>query len=175
MSDPISPGSSASLPTIAGHPDPIPVPVDVKQPILETRSDVISVVVEQLRIEKRLVEGEGVRVRVMTDEEATPANVTLRTERIEVEHVLIGRMVDHAPPIREENGVTIIPVMEEVVVTETRLMLKEELHVRRIAETREHQQTVLLRRQRAEVERLPATGKPLNETKTATSIEDTQR
>lgn len=175
MSGPVSPGGATPLPTAGSRLDPIPVPIDVKQPVLDTRSDVISVVVEQLRIEKRLVEGEGVRVRVVTDEEATPADVTLRTERIEVEHVPIGRMVDHAPPIREENGVTIIPVMEEVVVTETRLMLKEELHVRRIAETHEHQQTVLLRRQRVEVERLPATGKPLSEIKTPTNIEDTQR
>jgi len=68
--------------------------------------------------------------------------------------------------------VTIIPVMEKVVVTETRLVLKEELHVRRVAGTREHQQTVLLRRQRAGVERLPATGKPISSVETSTSIKE---
>ncbi len=73
------------------------------------------------------------RVHVVTDEEATPANVTLRSERVEVERVPLGRVVESAPPVREENGVTIIPVMEEVVVTETRLVLKEELHIRRDA------------------------------------------
>ncbi len=88
--------------------------------------------------------------------------------QIEVGHVLVER----APPVREENGVTIIPVMEEVIVTETRLMLKEELHVRRVAETREHQQTGLLRRQRAEVERLSATGKPMSNVETSTSIKE---
>jgi len=56
-----------------------------------------------------------------------------------VEHVPIGRMVETAPPVREEDGVTVIPVIEEVVVTETRLVLREELHVRRIPGTREHQ------------------------------------
>jgi len=95
--------------------------------------------------------------------------------RIEVEHVLVGRRVGRALPVREENGVTIIPIMEEVVVTETRLMLKEELHVRRVVKTREHQQTVLLRRQRAEVERLPATGRPVSNVADATSIEEDQR
>ena len=145
------------------------------QPAQEARSDIISVIAERLRIEKKTVEGEGVRIHLVTDEEPTPANVTLRTERIEVERVAVGRVVESAPPVREENGVTIIPVMEEVVVTETRLVLKEELHVRRIAGTREHQQTVLLRRQRAEVERLPATGKPITDVTTATSIKEDQR
>jgi len=115
------------------------------------------------------------RVRVVTDEEAAPANVTLRSERIEVERVPVGRVVESAPPVREENGVTIIPVMEEVVVTEIRLVLKEELHIRRVAETREHQQTVLLRRQRAEVERLPATGKPITDTKAPTPTKENPR
>ena len=164
----IVPNEDDPLPVTGSRPDP----VGAGQPAVDGRSDVISVVVEQLRIGKRLVEGAGVRVRVLTDEEATPANLTLRSERIEVEHVPIGRVVDHAPPVREENGVTIVPIMEEVVVTETRLVLKEELHIRRIAETREHQQTVLLRRQRAEVEQLPATGKPLTEASIPPRIKD---
>jgi stress response protein YsnF len=160
---------------VGSGPDPVPGPTGAGQAIVDTRSDVISVVAEHLRIKKRTVEGEGVRVRVVTDEEEAPANVTLRSKRIEVERVPVGRVVESAPPVREEDDVTIIPVMEEVVVTETRLVLKEELHVRRVAETREHQQTVLLRRQRAEVERLPATGKPIAEATTPTSIKEDQR
>lgn len=175
MSGPILPKDERLLPTAGSRLDPTPGPTSVGQPTQEARNDVISVIAEQLRIEKRTVEGEGVRVRIVTDEEATPANVTLRTERIEVEHVPIGRIVESAPPVREENGVTIIPIMEEVVVTETRLMLKEELHVRRVVDTREHQQTVLLRRQHAEVERLPATGEPVAEVLTPTRIEEDQR
>jgi stress response protein YsnF len=34
------------------------------------------------------------------------------------------------PQARTENGVTIIPVLEEVLVVEKRLMLREELHIR---------------------------------------------
>jgi len=54
-------------------------------------------------------------------------------------------------------------------------VLKEELHIRRVVETREHQQTVLLRRQRAEVERLPPTGKPITDVTPATTIKEDQR
>jgi len=172
MSGPIPPKNAHPLPAVGSRLDPTPGSTGVGQPTQEARSDVISVIAEHLRIEKRLVQGEGVRVRVVTYEEETPANVTLRTERIEVEHVPIGRMVETPPPVREEDGVTVIPVIEEVVVTETRLVLREELHVRRIPGTREHQQTVLLRRQRAEVERLPATGMPITDATTATSIKE---
>jgi uncharacterized protein (TIGR02271 family) len=180
MSGPVLPKGNDAVSPVGVRPDPVPERVAVQPAVpdarsTDTQSEVISLVAEQLRIEKRVVQGEGVRVRVVTDEDETPANVSLRHERIEVEHVPIGRVVECAPPVREENGVTIIPVMEEVVVTETRLVLKEELHVRRVIETRGHQQTVLLRRQRAEVERLPAPGKPQTDVTTPTSIEGDQR
>ncbi len=175
MSGPILPKGSSPVPPAGSDADPADVTKAGLPLALDAQRLVISVIAERLRIGKRVVEGEGVRVRVVTDEEAAPANVTLRSERIEVERVPVGRVVESAPPVREENGVTIIPVMEEVVVTETRLVLKEELHIRRVAETREHQQTVLLRRQRAEVERLPATGKPITDTKAPTPTEEDPR
>ena len=115
--------------------------------------EVITLIAERVKIEKREVET-GLRVRIVTATEDESVSVPLRSERIDVVRVPVGRVVQEAPAVREEDGVTIIPVMEQVVVTEVRLVLKEELHVRRISETREHQQTVQLRRQRAEVERL---------------------
>ena len=118
-------------------------------------TEVIPLVEERLVVSKRLVEREGVRVRVITDEVAELARVSLRSERIEIERVPIDRQVERAPDVREEDGVTVIPVLEEVVVVEKRLVLKEELRVRRVADTREEEQPVTLRRQRAEVERLP--------------------
>lgn len=49
-----------------------------------------------------------------------------------VERVAIGTEVDSAnpPQARTEDGVTIIPVLEEVLVVEKRLILKEELRIR---------------------------------------------
>ena len=116
--------------------------------------ETLRLVEERVTIGKREVELGGVRVRLRTEAEEAIARVALRAERTEVERVPIGRVVESAPPIREEDGMTIIPVLEEVLVVEKRLVLKEELRVRRVAETREHEETVLLRRQRAEVERL---------------------
>ena len=59
--------------------------------------------------------------------------------------------------MREEGDVTIIPVLEEIVVVEKRLVLKEELHVRRVTERRKSR-ACHCAGQRAEIERVPAAG-----------------
>ena len=57
------------------------------------------------------------------------------------------------PPVRREGDVVIVPVMEEVLVVEKRLMLKEELHIRIDVTRREETRTVRLRREHAEIDR----------------------
>lgn len=118
----------------------------------------IEVVAERVVVETRVAAGDVVRVRLETEHVETTAAVDLARERVEVRRVSIGREVAEAPQIRVEGDVTIIPVLEEVVVVETRLRLVEEIHVRRIR-TLDHVETpVTSRRQRAIVERAPPGG-----------------
>jgi stress response protein YsnF len=128
--------------------------------LVSDQAVVVPVIEERLVVSKRSVEGERVRVRVVTDEVAELARVSLRSEHIEVERVQVGRTIETAPPVREEDGVTVIPIVEEIVVVEKRLVLKEELRVRRVPSTRHEEQPITLRRQRAEIERLPPGGGP---------------
>jgi stress response protein YsnF len=74
-------------------------------------------------------------------------------ESIIVDRVAINRVVDAVPPIREEGNVTIVPVVEEIVVVERRLVLKEEIHLRRVRVTERHTETVALREQEVAVTR----------------------
>jgi stress response protein YsnF len=67
----------------------------------------------------------------------------------------VDRIFDEAPETRTEGGVTIVPVLEEVLFVEKRLVLKEELHIRRQATTETVEVPVTLRRQRAIVDRAP--------------------
>jgi stress response protein YsnF len=64
--------------------------------------------------------------------------------------------------------VTIIPVLEEVLVVEKRLVLKEEVHIRSTTSGEDVEVPVTLRRQRAVVERVGPEGgiteTPLQET-----------
>jgi stress response protein YsnF len=75
-------------------------------------------------------------------------------EEVDVERVEINEFVDGPRAVRQEGDVTVIPVMEEVLVVEKRLMLKEEIRLRRrVHETREPQQ-VTVRHEHVEVDRL---------------------
>ena len=114
----------------------------------------IPLVEEELTIEKRQVTTGRVRIQTRVEEVEETARVALDEEEVEVERVPVGRPVESAPPIRTEGDTTIIPVLEEVVVVEKRLVLKEELHVRRLRRTETVEVPVKLRKQRATVERL---------------------
>jgi stress response protein YsnF len=49
----------------------------------------------------------------------------------------------------------VIPIVEEVLVVERRLFLKEEVRVRRVLSTQRHQESVTLRHNEAVVTRIP--------------------
>jgi uncharacterized protein (TIGR02271 family) len=99
-----------------------------------------------------------VRIKTVTSSRDEFVNEMVITQEAQVERVPIGRFIDSAPPVREDGDVTIISLVEEVVVTERRLFLREEVRIRRIATTKLHQETVTLRRQEALIERAPIHG-----------------
>ncbi len=161
---------SVYAPTADGWKPPVSIrgPIDNEELVQGARRGIAG----QLRIGERSAKGRGVRVGIVMDKEKAPLSVSLRFETVGVRRVPVGRMVESAPPVREDDGVMIVPVMG---ITEIRLTPKEELHVRRAAKMRERQQTTLHRRHRATAEQRPTTGKPLTEAKAATNIEDNQR
>jgi uncharacterized protein (TIGR02271 family) len=128
-------------------------------------AEVIPLAEEELRVDKRTVTTGKVRIRTIVDVETELARATLDGEKVEVTRVPVDRMVDQPPDIRTENDVTIIPIVEEVLIVEKRLVLKEELHVRKRRTTEDVEIPVELRKQRAVIERIPATDSdPNNDT-----------
>jgi stress response protein YsnF len=113
---------------------------------------VVPLHVEDVAVERRKLE-RGVRVRVDTIDHDQLIDEALVRERVEIERVAIGRPVDTIPPVRAEGDTTIISVVEEIVVVERRLILKEEIRLRRVRTTERHRETVTLREQQAVVER----------------------
>jgi stress response protein YsnF len=74
----------------------------------------------------------------------------------DIERVAIGRAIDAMPELRHEGDTTIVPVVEERLVVERRLFLKEEIRITRRNATRHHHETLSLRSQTATVTRVPA-------------------
>ena len=133
----------------------------------ERDQQVIPLVEETARVSKRDVTSGKVRVRTEVDSVEQVLRETLTDETVEVTRVAIGRRVEQVPEVRTENGVTIVPVLEERLVVEKQLFLKEELHIRRDLRTETVEVPVHLRSERAIVERFDANGQPLPEESTS--------
>jgi uncharacterized protein (TIGR02271 family) len=114
----------------------------------------IPVIQEQVAIGKRTVETGRVRVsKTVREEEQVIDPPLLRTDVL-VEHVPINRPVDSLPSVRQDGQTTIVPVVEEVLVVEKRLVLREELHITRRTSEYHDPQRVVLRREEADVQRI---------------------
>ena len=102
---------------------------------------------------RREVEKANVQIALITGTREQLVDKELTHVRVEIERVPIGRTIEVVPPIGHAGDITIIPVVEEVVVVERRLVLKEEVRVRRVSTKEQYQQTVVLRQQEAVVTR----------------------
>ena len=132
----------------------------------EEQGDVaIPLVEERLITSKRVVETGRVKVQTIVDERETLVQEQLSRVEIDIERVPMNVEVEAVPPVRDEGDVTIIPVVQEVLVVTKKLMLTEELRIRRRRSTQEHSEPVKLRSQRAIVERQESSGDPQTETK----------
>ncbi len=114
---------------------------------------VIPLTQEELSVTTRKVETGRVRVSTRTLEHTGYALADLYQEDIKVEHVPIGREVDVAPPIREEGDTVIIPIVQEIMVVEKRLVVREEVRITRKRSVEAFEQPVQLRTMVADVER----------------------
>jgi uncharacterized protein (TIGR02271 family) len=108
---------------------------------------------EGFTVARRSVAGDTVRVETTTRTQDHHIDEPLSHThtRVEVERIPIGRTVTAVPPVREEGDTTILPVVEEVIVVEHRLILKEEVHIRRVQVAERHTETVTTREQTVEI------------------------
>ena len=116
---------------------------------------VVPVVVEELEVQKRPVETGKVRITKVVHEREALVDEPLVRENVAITRVPIQRVVDGPVPVREENGTTIISVVEEVLVVEKRWMLREEIHIRKQRVETHQPQRVTLRSEEVQVERVP--------------------
>lgn len=113
------------------------------------------VLAEELHVERQNVVTGGVRVHKHVVERTEVVDEPILAEEVDVERIPINQMIETAPAVRYEGDVIVVPLVEEVIVTEKRLMLREEIRIRRRKfETRKPQE-VTLRREQVEFEEIP--------------------
>jgi len=121
----------------------------------ETGETVIPLLAEEIAVSKQVIETGRVQVSRITQEREQLIDELLAHDTVEIDRTPIGRHVDMMPAIRNEGDTVVIPIVEEVLVIERRLLLKEEVRVRRVRSTERHQESVTLRHHEAVVTRLP--------------------
>ncbi len=119
----------------------------------DTGPVVIPVVEEEFQVEKRKVEAGGVRVTKTVREREEVIDEPLVKEEVQVKRVPVNRVVDGRVEIRQEGETMIVPVLEEVLVVEKRLVLKEEWHITRRRVEAHSPQRVILRSEEVSVDR----------------------
>jgi uncharacterized protein (TIGR02271 family) len=128
---------------------------DENRPSEQPAESVIPLLAEEIEVSKRRVETGRVQVARITQEREQLIDELLSNETAEIERVRIGQQIDAMPAVREEGDTIVIPIVEEVLVVERRLFLKEEVRVRRVRSTVRHQESVTLRHHEAVVSRIP--------------------
>lgn len=84
---------------------------------------------EEISVQKRMRPLRRVRVRKRVVESHTPVELVSAREDVEVERVPVGKLVDVVPEVRVEGATTIVPVVEETVVVEKRILVREEIRI----------------------------------------------
>ena len=115
-------------------------------------SEVIPVLRETLRVSKREVETGRVVVHKTVTERDEAVEMLLKRTDVSVERIPVNRVVTEAPSSRQDGDTLIIPILEEVLVVEKRLVLKEELHIRKDNSERTVHETVRLRSEEVRIE-----------------------
>lgn len=108
---------------------------------------------EEVEFSKQTVLGEKVSVTRTTSRQQHVIDELLTQEQVEIQHVAIGEKVTTMPPIREENDLVIIPIVEEKIEVIRTLILKEEIHIKKVRKDERFHQVVELRSQQAVINR----------------------
>lgn len=121
----------------------------------QNQQHIIPVIQEELQVSKRTVDtGRGIRVQQHVVERTEVVDEPLHEDVLEVTRVPIGSAVDrdNMPQPRQEGETFIVPVLEEILVVERQLRLKEEVHITRHKREVHAPQTVVLKSQEISIE-----------------------
>ena len=129
-----------------------------EEPLLEIKDErgelIIPLIAEEMSVSVKKVETGGIRVHKIVRESTEIIDEPIIREHLDIERVEINQFVETAPAIRYEGEVMIVPVLEEVVVTQKRLLLREEIRLVKRREEISNPQQITLRREEINLEKI---------------------
>lgn len=125
---------------------------------MDAEEVVIPVIAEELVVLTMEQDTGGVRATKTVREQEQIVDQLLAQERVTVERKSINRVLAAPVEVRQEGDTLIIPVMEEVMVVQKQLVLKEEIHIRKRQVEVHDQQRFIVRSEQVTLEELPPEG-----------------
>lgn len=132
---------------------PLPLPEDASKWVKQTHQ--FAVVHEQVQVDKKVVETGVVQIVKQVSEDRQVVDLPSSREEITVERVARNQYVEVPPSIRYEGDTMIIPVLQEVIVTQKKTLLVEEVYVTKHRVHTHQSEEVILRKETIVVERTP--------------------
>jgi uncharacterized protein (TIGR02271 family) len=122
----------------------------------------VPVISEVIDVEKRTVDEGGYRLTKQVETRQETVDELLRTQQVSIERRPVGTQLALAdmPQPHYEGKTLVIPVIEEILVTEKRLVLVEEVRITPVETTRREHQSIDLLTEKIEIERLAAQDDP---------------
>ncbi len=152
MNDPLAPHAQPSGTIDTG------TAADRDAAAAEAPAITLPIIAESIDVAKVEVDRGGYRLTKRVEVRDVLVDELLRHEAVEIERRPVHRELaeGEVPVVRYEGDTMIVPVVKEVVVTEKRLVLVEEIHIARVAGTHRDRQTIAVREEHIEIERLGA-------------------
>jgi len=140
---------------------------DSEQPSKSSIDDSkLTLLAEELSVGKEAVETGHVRVSKQTHTREVAVEESLLRESAEIETIPIGRQIFEMPSVRHEGETIVVPIVEEILHTERRLILKEEVRITRRKTTEQFHDRVTLRYQEAVVTRVQSASEAVDNAST---------
>src|SRR4029079_17236616 len=121
------------------------------------KETVVPVVQEELDVGKRVVESGRIRVNKKIETTESIVDEPLLHQGFDIQKTSVNRIIEDVPEPRYEGKTLVLPILEEVLVVEKRLILREEVRITPKREEVRDPQTHSLRREHVEVERVSKT------------------
>ena len=113
---------------------------------------------EELVVRREMQDVGTAHIRTRVEEVPARLEVEAKAEEVEVEHEPVGKVVSERVEPYQDGDTLVVPIYEEQLVVTRRLVLREQLRIRRITTTQRQLFEDTLKRERFEVEDPDRTG-----------------
>lgn len=113
----------------------------------------IPVIEEQIIVDKEIVETGKVRISKSVSKEQQSVDIPVNSEKVSIVRVPKNQFIERSPEVRQTGDTLVVPVVREQIVIEKKLVLVEELHIKKELIETSQTEKVTLRKEEVDIVR----------------------